>query len=275
MWLLNDQENSPAFRHGENVNTDSALRLYEVLHVLTLRNIKVRYRQSLIGIGWAILQPLALMIVFTIVFTRLVKVTTDVPYPVFMYAALLPWTFFANALNRGTNSVIIDEALVKKVPLRAEVYPIAMVFSCLIDLIAASVIFIGLLLWFHLPFSIYMLWSLPLLLLCIIFSIGICFLTSGINAYYRDMQTGMPLVTQIWFYATPIIWSFSQIPDKWRWAYYINPMSPIVESFRRILVYGSSPDYTGLFWSIIMTILITSLGYVIFRILAPKLADVV
>ena len=249
---------------------------FEVLYSLILRNIKVRYRQSLIGIGWSLIQPVSLMIVYTLIFSHFLHLSYgSTPYPVFIFAALLPWTFFASALTRGSMAAVSDEALIKKLPIPVEYYPVSMVISCLADFIIALLVFIVLLFHYHLPLSPFMLFSIPLLLLCTLFSIGICLFTSSVNAYYRDIQHAIPLLIQIWFFATPIIYSYSQIPASYRFLYYLNPMSPIVESFRRILVYAQPPDYYGLLYACAITALVCIFSYSASRRLAPKLVDYV
>lgn len=251
-------------------------RPIELLYVLIRRDIKARYSQSIIGIAWAVLQPLALMFTFTIVFSTLLKFDSGgVPYPVFLYSALLPWTFFSLALTRGTLSTVSDEPLIKKLPLRAEYYPVSMVLSCLLDFAISLPVFVGMLLWFHLPLSWGFLYIIPLMGLTTLFVIAVSLFTSAANAYYRDVQYGLPLVVQVWMFGTPVIYAYSVIPQGWHWLYLLNPMAPIVESFRRVLVYQQSPDVNGLLWGCLITGVVMVFSYLVFWKLSRRLSDVV
>ena len=248
----------------------------ELLYTLTVREIQVRYRQSVLGLAWAVVQPLALMLMFTLIFSVLLKVPSDgIPYPIFAYSALMPWTFFSGSLNRAIPSVEANAALVKKIYFPRELFPASSVLAAFFDLTIAAVIFLGLIFYFHVPFSLNMLFVVPILLIQIVFTLGICFFASALNVYYRDVKYALPLVVQLWLYASPIIYPMSLVPERLRIFYMLNPMAGIIESYRNVLVKGLPPEGFYLGVAAGGSVLLFFLGYLYFKRLEMTFADVI
>jgi lipopolysaccharide transport system permease protein len=250
-------------------------RYRELLYVLTMREVQIRYKQSVLGIAWAVLQPLALMLMFTLVFSVLLKIPSEgVPYPIFSYSALLFWTFFSGSLTRAIPSLEDNAALIKKIYFPREFFPMSSVLAAVFDLLIAGVIFLGMMFYFHVSFTLNILYVIPLLLVQTIFTLGVCFIFSALNAYYRDVKYALPLVIQIWLYATPIIYPLSLVPERFRTYYMLNPMTGIIESYRNVLVKGIAPDefYIGVAAAGAVFLLI--LGYLYFKRIEMTFADV-
>jgi len=248
----------------------------ELLWVLTLRNVQIRYKQSILGIAWAVLQPLALMLIFTLVFSALLKVPSEgVPYPIFSYSALLFWTFFSNSLNNAIPSLEDNAALIKKIYFPREFFPISSILAAVFDLLIAAVIFLGMMFYYHVSFTLNILYVIPLLIIQTIFTMGVCFIFSALNAYYRDVKYALPLVIQLWLYATPIIYPLSSVPERFRLYYMLNPMAGIIESYRNVLVKGIAPDtfYVGV--AAAGAVLLFILGYWYFKRIEMTIADIV
>jgi lipopolysaccharide transport system permease protein len=248
----------------------------ELLWVLTLREIQIRYKQSILGAAWAILQPLALMLMFTFVFSALLKVPSEgVPYPVFSYSALLFWTFFSTSLNNAIPSLETNAALIKKIYFPREFFPMSSILAAVFDLIIAALIFVGMMFYFHVDFTVNILYVIPVLIIQTIFTMGVCFIFSAMNAYYRDVKYALPLVIQLWLYATPIIYPLSLVPERFRTYYMLNPMAGIIETYRNVLVKGMAPDgfYMGI--AAAGAVLLFVLGYWYFKRIEMTLADVV
>ncbi|MBM3156776.1 MAG: ABC transporter permease [Chloroflexi bacterium] len=248
----------------------------ELLWVLTLRGLQIRYKQSILGIAWAVLQPLALMLMFTLVFSALLKVPSEgVPYPIFSYSALMFWTFFSNSLNSAIPSLEGNAALIKKIYFPREFFPISSILSAVFDLLIAAVIFLGMMFYYHVDFTVNILYVIPVLIIQTVFTMGICFIFSAMNAYYRDVKYALPLVIQLWLYATPIIYPLSLVPERFRTYYMLNPMTGIIESYRNVLVKGIAPDgfYMGV--AAAGAVLLFVLGYWYFKRIEMTLADVV
>ena len=247
----------------------------ELIYNLTWRTIRVRYKQSAFGIGWAMLQPLALMLIFVLIFSALLRIPSDgLPYPLFVYSALLPWTLFANSLTSAVTSLESNAGLIRKVRLPKAIFPMAGVLSGLVDFCIGLVIFLGLMLWYHVGFSWMLLWVVPILVVQIAFTLGLCLLLAPLNAYYRDVRVALPLITQVWMYATPIIYPLSMVPERMRTLYMLNPMAGVVDSWRSVLAEGAAPSMVYLGTAAIGATVLLVVGYVVFRRVEMTLADV-
>jgi lipopolysaccharide transport system permease protein len=248
----------------------------ELLYVLTVREIQIRYRQSVLGIAWAVLQPLALMLMFTLIFSVLLKVPSDgVPYPIFSYSALMFWIFFSGSLTRAIPSVEINAPLIRKIYFPRELFPISSVLAALFDLLIATVIFLGLMFYFHVPFTVNMLYVVPILVIQTIFIMGICFFASALNVYYRDVKYALPLFIQLWMYATPIIYPMSIVPERLLTFYLLNPMTGIIDGYRNVLIKGLPPDYFYLGVAAAGAVVLFVLGYLYFKRIEMTFADIV
>lgn len=247
----------------------------ELLWVLTLRGLQIRYKQSILGMIWAVLQPLAMMLTFTLVFSALLKVPSEgVPYPIFSYSALLFWTFFSNSLNNAIPSLEANAALIKKIYFPREFFPISSILAAVFDLLIAAVIFLGMMFYYHVSFTLNILYVIPLLIIQTFFTMGVAFIFSALNAYYRDVKFALPLIIQLWLYATPIIYPLSLVPERFRLYYMLNPMTGIIESYRNVLVKGIAPD--GLYVGVAAAgaVLLFVLGYLYFKRIEMTFADV-
>src|SRR3989344_1916234 len=229
----------------------------ELLWALTLREIKVRYKQTVLGVLWAILQPVALTLIFTVVFGFFLKVDSgSVPYPIFAYSALLPWTFFTTAVSFGALSVVNNGSLVTRVYFPREVLPLATVGAAIFDFFMASIVFIILALIFQIHFSVNLLFVLLILPAVIMFATGISLLLSCLNVLFRDVRFIVPLLLQIWLYVTPVIYSLSQIPQKYRFIIFLNPMAPLIQGFRESTVLSKNPSLEYLSISFVTSLVV-------------------
>lgn len=218
-------------------------RFRELLYFLIWRDVKVRYKQTLLGAAWAILQPLATMVVFSIFFGKLARMPSDgVPYPLFAYVALVPWTFFANGLTLSSNSLVANQTLLRKVFFPRLVIPVSAVASGLLDFAIAFVVLLGLAAKYGVTPTAHMVWIPLLVLLALVTALGVGLWFAALNVLYRDIQYIVPFLVQVWLYATPIVYPSSLVPERWRTLYAINPMVGVVEGFRwALLGTGTAP----------------------------------
>jgi lipopolysaccharide transport system permease protein len=218
-------------------------RFRELLYFLIWRDVKVRYKQTLLGAAWAILQPLLTMIVFSIFFGKLARMPSDgVPYPLFAYVALVPWTFFANGLTLSSNSLVANQTLLRKVFFPRLVIPVSAVASGLHDIANAFVVLLGLAAKYGVTPTAHMVWIPLLVLLALVTALGVGLWFAALNVLYRDIQYIDPFLVQVWLYATPIVYPSSLVPERWRTLYAINPMVGVVEGFRwALLGTGTAP----------------------------------
>ncbi len=248
----------------------------ELLYALTLREVRVRYKQTFLGAAWAILQPTALTIIFTLIFGLILKVNSGtVPYPIFAYSALLPWTFFSTAITFGSMSVVNNSGLVTKVYFPREILPLSAVGAAFFDFIMASIVIIPLFVIFKIVPSIMIVYLLILVPSLLIFTIGVVMFLSAINVLFRDVKFIIPLLLQVWFYLTPIIYSQNQIPQKYQIYFLLNPLTAQIESFRKILVLGETPNTMHILYSVLFSLVIFITGYSFFKIKERVFADVI
>lgn len=248
----------------------------ELLFQLTLRQIKSRYKQSVLGISWALIRPLGMMIVFTVIFSKFMKVPSDgIPYPIFSYCALLPWTFFSTSLTTGINSMVQNTSLIQQIYFPRIIFPLSALLSSFVDFAIASVIFIGLLIFYKVQITIYVFLLIPILMLQIMFTIPLCMLGSALNVFYRDIGQGLVFITQLWMYACPIVYPISIVPEKYRMLYALNPMVGIIDSYRKVIIQGITPNWDYLLISFVVTVLVFVSFYSIFKKLEMRLADII
>jgi lipopolysaccharide transport system permease protein len=255
----------------------SALWEYRELgYILIWRDVTVRYKQTAIGVAWVILQPLITMLIFTAIFGILAKVPSDgVWYPVFSLTALLPWTYFAQAVTRAGESVVANAKIVSKIYFPRLWLPLAMVVSPLIDFALSMVLLFGLLLYAGIPFS-WKVVTLPVfILLAMLTALGLSLFTSAMNVKYRDIGHAIPFVIQIWMYLSPIVYPVSLVPEHWRWLYGLNPMAGVIEGFRWALLGRTAPDPVVMAESVIVLLLVVISGLVYFRKMERQFADII
>jgi len=248
----------------------------DLLWMWILRTIKVRYKQSVLGVLWAILQPLLLMFIFSLVFTLFLNVPTEgLPYPIFSYCALLPWTFFATSIAYGITSLTTNMNLVTKIYFPREILPIAVVAAGLVDLLIGLCVFIGMLIVYQIPVGPAALLFPVLLLVQIILTLGIVLLASAINVFYRDIQHVTPLAIQLLMFATPIIYSVTAVPEKFRWLYMLNPMAVLVQSYRQVMLYNTLPDWGYLLQALLISVAVFLVGFRFFKSVEWQFADII
>ena len=225
----------------------------ELLYFLMWRDIKVRYKQTLLGATWAVIQPLATMVIFTYFFGRLARMPAeDIPYPIFFYTGLSLWTFFSAAVISGANSLIGNTNLITKVYFPRLVIPTAAVGALLLDFGIASVLLAGLLIYYSIPATWTYVMLIPIIILVTAFALAVSIWLAALNVKYRDVRYAIAFVMQIWMFVSPIIYPSSLIPDEWRWIMVLNPMTGIIEGYRAALI-GKPFDWGALGYSTAVT----------------------
>jgi homopolymeric O-antigen transport system permease protein len=249
----------------------------ELLYFLTWRDIKVRYKQTILGAAWAIIQPFMTMIVFSLFFGRLAQIPSDgIPYPIFSYAALLPWTFFASGLTNSSNSLVGNANLIQKVYFPRLVVPVSAVLGGLPDFALAFLVLIGMMIFYGIaPTAASILWLPVFLLLALVTSLGVGLWLSALNVEYRDIRYVVPFLVQFWLFATPVSYPSSLLGEPWRTLYGLNPMVGVVEGFRWALLGSGSPPGPMVAVSALAAIVILVSGAFYFRRMEKTFADVV
>ena len=262
------------------LNLGAVWEYRELLYFLAWRDVKVRYKQTALGVLWVVLQPLVSMSIYTILFGRLLAVPSgDAPYAVFAFAGLLPWTYFASALSRSAASLVGSQHLITKVYFPRLVVPLSSVLSSLVDLGVALVLLVGVMIVYGIAPSFRMLVLPALILQAMITAIGFGLWLSALNVRYRDINYLVPFLIQIWMYATPVVYGSNLIPETFRWVLALNPMTGVVEGFRWALL-GRQLDYVndyGLLMalSVVITMLVLVSGAFFFRTTERTFADIV
>jgi lipopolysaccharide transport system permease protein len=251
-------------------------RYRELLYFLTWRDIKVRYKQTALGAAWAVIQPFFTMVVFSLFFGRLAKVPSDgVPYPIFSYVALVPWTFFANGLGGSTNSLVGSSNLIKKVYFPRLAIPLATVLSEAVDFAIAFAVLLAMMLYFGITPTANVVWLPSLVLLAVVTSLGVGLWLSAINVQYRDVRYVVPFITQFWMFATPIAYPSSLLDSRWRTIYALNPMVGVVEGFRWALLGTDTAPGPMIAVSSLAAVAMLVSGAFYFRRMEKTFADVV
>jgi len=248
----------------------------ELLYFLIWRDIKVRYKQTVLGAGWAILQPFFTMVIFSIFFGRLAQMPSDgVPYPIFAYAALVPWTFFANGLTQAVNSVVGGSSLIKKVYFPRIILPIAAVLAGVVDFLFAFAVLVGMALYYGVLPS-WRILTLPCFLAMVVMAaLSVALWLSALNVQYRDIRYIAPFIVQVWLFATPIAYPSSLLSEPWRTVYGLNPMVGVVEGFRwALLGTGTGPGPMIVVSSLVCLALLVGGAYY-FRRVERTFADVI
>jgi len=246
----------------------------EVLGRLAWRDVAVRYKQTAIGVAWAILQPFLTMVVFTFIFGRFANFPSKgVPYPIFTYSALLPWTYFASSVALSAGSLVANKPLVTKVYFPRVLLPLAGVTVPLVDLVLASSVLIGLMFWFNVYPSLAVLLAPFFILLAIVTALGVGLFLSAVNVRYRDVPYAIPFLLQIWMYLTGVVYAVTALPQKWQWVLAFNPMTAVVNGFQWGVLGGSPPNLTRTLISIVTAFVMFVAGLETFRRSEPRFAD--
>lgn len=267
----------PSFSPAAIVQSVAALWSYtDLLITLSLHRIKVRYKQSVLGLAWAIVQPLALMLIYTIIFSVFTRVETrGIPYPVFVYCALLPWTFFSTALTNTATSLSSHNHLITKVYFPREILPLTYVVAALFDFLIAALIMAGLMVWYGIGVTIHVLYALPIMVVFNALALSLGLVLSAVQVRFRDIAIAMPLVLQIWMFASPVVYPLSSVPARFRTLYDLNPVVGLIESFRRVVLEGTPPDMLLLGQSALMTLVILPIAYLYFKHRESTMADII
>lgn len=247
----------------------------ELLYFLTWRDIKVRYKQTVLGVAWAVIQPFFSMVVFSLFFGHLAKIPSDgIPYPLFSYVALLPWNYFAHSLHQASNSLIGSSNLISKVYFPRLIIPISSVLSGVIDFVIAFTVLLGMMIYYRMWPTLGILLLPFFLLLALITALGTGTWLSALNVEYRDVRYVVPFLTQFWMFATPVVYPSSLLSEPWRTLYGLNPMVGVVEGFRWVLL-GTNPPGALLVVSILVSILLLVSGAYYFHRMEKRFADVI
>ncbi len=248
----------------------------ELLYFLVWRDIKVRYKQTILGGLWAIIQPFTTMVVFSLFFGKLGKMPSDnIPYPIFCYAALVPWTFFANGLTQSSESLIGNANLIRKVYFPRLTIPIAAVLSGIVDFGLAFIVMLGMMLYYGVVPGFNLIWLPLFLLLTLVCSLGVGLWLSALNLKYRDVRYVVPFLTQLWLFITPIAYPSSILPARWQLVYGLNPMAGVVKGFRWALLGNTPAPGPIIIASSLASLLILIGGVFYFRSMERTFADLV
>ena len=247
-----------------------------LLAALTTHRINVRYKQSVLGPIWAILQPLAMMVIFATVFSLIVRIpSAGHPYALFAYTGLLPWTAFASALGSGAGALVSHSALVTRVFFPREILPLTYVLAALFDLAVASTVLGGMLAWYSVPVTPAILWVIPLLLLLGLLALALSLILCAVNVRFRDVSVAMPLLLQLGMFASPVLYPLEAVPASLRGWYVLNPMAGIVDGFRRAVLDGAPPDPAALVASVAMIAVLLPVAYAWFIHVDANAADLI
>jgi len=246
-----------------------------LLAALMRKDISARYKQSLLGPAWALFQPLVLMGLFSLLQLFVNIPSEGIPYPIFVYSALLPWTFFANSILYATSSITGNSGIIKKIYFPREIFPISASLTSLFDFLMASVVYAFLIVYYGVGVS-YSIFLLPLLLVIqLVLAIGISFFTSSLATFRRDVVHAMPLLLQFWMFLCPVMYPLSTVPSNYRPYYLLNPMAGIIDCYRSVLIKGSVPELQPLLYGAAGSLIVFAAGYWFFKSLEMKFADVV
>lgn len=248
----------------------------ELLYFMIWRDLKVRYKQTILGASWAILQPLAMMIIFTIVFSKIARFPSDgLPYPVFAYCALLPWYFFSKSVSSCSMSIVNNDNLVKKIFFPRLILPIASMLTNIVDFALSLIILLGLMAWFKISLTLNAFAALFFLLIVFIVSLSLGLWLAALNVRYRDISHIIPFLLQLWMYLTPNFYPISLIPKKWLPLYMLNPMVGVVEGFRWALLNKPGMNFTALGMSMTLVLILLFTGLFFFKKTEKTFADVI
>lgn len=257
-----------------NLNLLELWEYRELLYFLVWRDVKVRYKQTALGVSWAIIQPFFTMVVFSLFFGKLAGVPSDgLPYPIFAFAALVPWTFFASGLSQSSNSLVSSQDLIKKIYFPRLAIPIASVFAGLIDFALAFLVLLGMMLFYGMAPTAQVVWIPALLLLALVTSLGVGLWFSALNVLYRDVAHIVPFTVQFWLFITPIAYPSSLLPEPWRTLYGLNPMAGVVEGFRWSLLGTETAPGPMIAVSALAALCILAGGAYYFRWMERSFAD--
>ena len=249
----------------------------ELLIQMTLREIKSRYKQSIMGYFWVILNPFFQIIIMSLVFSTIMRVptyaNTNIPYIVFLYVALLPWSLFANSLSSATGSIVSNGGLITKVYFPRTILLLSTILAKIVDFIFASTILIIFLIIYQIPINLNVFWFIPIFVIQLILTFGLSFFLSASNLIYRDVQYLLNLIISLWFYLTPIVYPTEIVPDKLKILFKLNPMSVLINAYRQVILAGKIPNLSSLTIAFLVSVLTFLLGFAYFKKQEKTFAD--
>ncbi len=252
------------------------INYYSLIKYLAWREISTRYKQSFLGFFWVVLNPFFQMIIMSFVFSHIIRFQTiGVPYPIFLYAGLLPWIYFTNSLNHATNVLVSDASLIKKIYFPREVLVLSTLFAKTFDFFISAIIFFLLMIFYQIPFTPFIFYFFLIFIIQFVFTFALALFLSWANLFYRDIQYLLNLIITLWFYLTPIIYPVEFFPEKYRFIFKLNPMSVFINAYRQVLLGGDSPKWESLILGIIISGLSFIISYLIFKKVEKDLADIV
>ena len=255
---------------------ESFTKYRELLSELTMREIKQRYKQSVLGYAWVILNPFFQMLVMAFVFSFIMRIPNlGVPYPIFLYAGLLPWTLFANSLGSASNALVGNAGLITKIYFPREIFVISTIIAKIVDFLLALSIFVAFMFYYHLSVNWNILCVIPIFAIQQLFTYGISLFLAAANLFYRDIQYLLGLVILIWMYLTPVIYPTELFPDKYRWIFQLNPMAVIINAYRQVVLGGGMPNIQSLGIALILSLIILVGSYKFFKKLEGIFADII
>jgi lipopolysaccharide transport system permease protein len=267
----------PAFSLGTVLTGFRTLIQYsDLLYTLSLFRLHVRYKQSFLGWTWAIVQPLALMGIYTFIFSHITTVATGgVPYPVFVFSALLPWIFFSSSVTNAIHGLVTYPNLLTKMYFPREIIPLSYLAAGMTDFVIASLILVVLMVHYGVALTWNLFYAVPILLLLAGFAAAIALFFSAVHVRFRDVGLAMPFVMQVWMFAAPVVYSVQSVPPRLRRLYLLDPVAGLIENFRRAVIYGAAPDAAALVTSASVTIVALVLAYAYFKSSEALMADIV
>lgn len=248
----------------------------ELLDELTKREIKQRYKQSVLGYAWVILNPFFQMLVMAFVFSFIMRIPDlGVPYSIYLYCGLLPWTLFANSINSATNALVGNSGLLTKIYFPREIFIASTLIAKVVDFFLASTVFIAFMFYFQIPLTWNVLWFFPIFLIQMLFTYALSLLVAAANLFYRDIQYIVGLGLMIWMYLTPVIYPTELFPPQYQWIFKLNPMAVFINAYREVILAGGMPNLRSLSIALVLSIILYILFYKLFKKLEGVFADVV
>jgi lipopolysaccharide transport system permease protein len=248
----------------------------ELLYFFVWRDIKIRYKQTLVGAAWAVLQPFLTMLIFSLFFGALAHIPSQgLPYPIFYYSALLPWMYFAASLQNATSAIVDNQRMITKVYFPRLALPISAVLSGLVDFAISFLMFVAMMAYYRVHPTLALLWMPLFLLMCFATALGFGLWLAALNALYRDVRYVVPFLVQFWLFASPVAYPSSLVPAKWRWLYGLNPMTGVIEGFRWSLTGNGNPPGRLAMISAAVVVIVLLAGLAYFQRMETTIADVV
>lgn len=251
----------------------------DLIYTLSQHRVRVRYKQSILGVTWAIMQPLSLMLIYTAIFSLVAKIDTGgTPYAIFVFVGLLPWTYFSTALTSGTSALTSHIHLIQKVYFPREILPLTYVIAAFFDFIIAWILLAFMMVYYGVPLTLNAFYAVPIVAVMTVFVVAMSLIFSATHVRFRDVGVGIPLLLQIWMFATPVVYPLSAVKSlspALRFIYMLNPMVGIIENFRRVVLLGLAPDFQSLAVSAVISLVLLPISYVYFKHVEATAADVI